>query len=228
MKENPSVPAQTVTKHIQSSKNRIARMAKDAEFFRAGLRELQMATVTLRTTLEDRPDELAKMEGGLMALSYSSGNILAAIDQSIRLELALQAEALRWLHGKTPLIERGRPHLAYQQANGRPGHPERNGSALAPSGKFPEVIKATGHEVPTRQPDPNVAVGFYLGEDGKRVYMNAYDQIVEPPPEHANVAISVDLPAQAATPSLEEFPPRGEDESGPAVDEDQPTADSAQ
>jgi hypothetical protein len=192
MRENPSVPAKTVLKHIQTSRQRVERIAKDAEYFRQGLRRLQVDAISLRNVLEDKPEELAKLESGLMAIQYSAGGVLSSLDQAIRFELSFQAEAERWLHGKIPRLEKNRPHLAYEQANG--GRPEKNGTAAPPKGAY-DYVKAGGEEVETKKPDPAVAVGFYLEIDPvtkqeKRVYVNAYDQVVEPP-KGQDIAVSI-------------------------------------
>lgn len=206
MKENPSAPAETIMKHIRSSRNRVDRMARDAEYFRTGLRQLESDAVTLRNVLEDKPEDLARFERSYMAMQYVAGSILSEFDRLVRMEMGLQQECQRWLHGKVPALEVGRPHLAYQQGN--PGV-QRNGP-VPPTAKGIQSQRAKAHPVPEGQrtvavkegdvsaevrggPDRNLAVGYYRAPDGSYVWLNAYDEVV-PPPANAKeiLAISID------------------------------------
>ncbi len=60
-------PAATLVKHLKSSQNRIERMARDAEYFRTGLRQIESDAMTLRNVLEDKPEGLLDIAAGKMS-----------------------------------------------------------------------------------------------------------------------------------------------------------------
>ena len=218
MKETPHVPAKNVVKHIQRSRSRVEVAAANANAFRQGMRALLADVSTLRIVLEDKPEDLARLEQGAMAIQYAANGVLGALDQYMRFEQVLQAECERWLHGRPPGLERGRPRIAAYEASkelppkeesplAQDGRPPKNGP-LPPVGKGAfGYVKAQGQELPPRfyrkrdgttvpwTQDPALAIGFYDQKDPvngsvQRVWVNAYDEVVAPP-EGQDVSISI-------------------------------------
>lgn len=212
MKPNPSAPAATLMKHLKSSQNRIERMARDAEYFRTGLRQIESDAMTLRNVLEDKPDELAAFERSYMAMKYVAGGILVEFDRLVKMELELQREVQRWLQGRTPAVDGRRPHVAYQQGErGQPVPPPRRNGPMPAAGpgtlNVPTKVRAVAPNQKTVQvkgedgavgeirggPDPAVAVGYFRDDKtGQVVWINAYDQVVDPP-DNAEEIIAVPL-----------------------------------
>lgn len=166
---HPAVPAQIVMKHIQGSKNRALRHAADADNVRKGLRALDDDSMRLRAALAQHPEEISRLEAGLMALKFRGDDLIAAHEQMIAMERDFQNECILWLNRKDPTV----------QVEAGPGPIEH--------------ISSTGHEIPTPasisagdapageatpEPAADQVAGYYTMADGTRVYVNARNEPV--------------------------------------------------
>lgn len=182
---HPAVPARIVVKHLQGSKNRLARELEDGRRTREGLTALEQDAAVLRASLEDRPDELAILERGLFALHYALEETERLRAMVMRMEQAVQIECVRWLNRKPPLLQ-----LQTQPNGGSMAQepPRRNGPLPAPPRKSntrsdvyydrakavevptdPKLLARMNAQPagrPTRQPDRRAAVGYYeMGDE---------------------------------------------------------------
>ena len=172
MKPHPAVPAAIVMKHVQGSKNRVARHAQDAENVRRGMRALEQDATALRAALANKPDEIAVLERGFMALDFVARDLVAGHEQMIRIEQAFQGECLLWLNRKAPKVPVGprEPAIIYEKS-------------IATEVETPKAILEgmTPKGEPTKEPDAGAFAGFYRMEDGTLVFVNHRNEPIPAP-----------------------------------------------
>lgn len=173
MKPHPAVPAAIVMKHVQGSKNRVARHAQDAENVRRGMRALEQDAVALRAALQNKPDEIAVLERGFMALDFVARDLVAGHEQMIAIEQAFQGECLLWLNRKAPRVPIGKPEPAICYV------PSTAEEVPTPKATLEGLETPKGE--PTKGPDASKWAGFYRMNDGQLVFVNHENRPVPPP-----------------------------------------------
>jgi hypothetical protein len=209
MKAHPAVPAAIVLKHVQGSKNRVTRHAADAENVRRGMRALYEDANALRAALAQKPDEIAVLERGFMALDFVARDLVAGHEQMIQIEQAFQGECLRWLNRKAPGVPvvKQEPAICYV--------PSKAAEVETPKAILEGQIPAGE---PTKAPDASQWAGFYRMEDGTLVFVNHLNEPVPAPkdpqvlrmvqeleraPQHKNEGY---VPVASAPPTTAEVP----------------------
>lgn len=185
MKPHPAVPAAIVMKHVQGSKNRVARHAQDAENVRRGMRALHEDATALRAALAGKPDEIAVLERGFMALDFVARDLVAGHEQMIAIEQAFQNECLLWLNRKAPKvpIKPKQPAIIYEKS-------------VATEVETPKAILEgleTPKGEPTKEPDASVFAGFYRMDDGTLVFVNHRNEPVPAPTDPRVLAMVGEL-----------------------------------
>lgn len=185
MKPHPAVPAAIVMKHVQGSKNRVTRHAQDAENVRRGMRALHEDATALRAALAGKPDEIAVLERGFMALDFVARDLVAGHEQMIAIEQAFQNECLLWLNRKAPKvpIQPKRPAIIYEKS-------------VATEVETPKTILEgleTPRGEPTKEQDPKAWAGFYRMDDGTLVFVNHRNEPVPAPTDPRVLAMVREL-----------------------------------
>lgn len=213
MKAHPAVPAAIVMKHVQGSKNRVARHAQDAENVRRGMRALFDDANALRAALakSDKPEEIAVLERGFMALDFVARDLVAGHEQMIAIEQAFQNECLLWLNRKAPKVQfqPKPPAIHYEKS-------------VATEVETPKAILdglAQPKGEPTKERDASQWAGFYRMEDGTLVFVNHRNEPVPAPtdPEILKMVQELErspemknegyVPVAPAPPTIEASPP---------------------
>jgi len=173
MKAHPAVPAAIVMKHVQGSKNRVARHAQDAENVRRGMRALEQDAMTLRAALQDKPEEIAILERGFLALNFVARDLVAGHEQMIAIEQAFQGECLLWLNRKAPRVpvQKREPAICYVPST----------AEEVPTPKATLEGLETPKGDPTEGPDASKWAGFYRMDDGTLVFVNHRNEPVAAP-----------------------------------------------
>lgn len=112
----PFAPARAIIKHLQASKNRIARYVAEQEKVRQGLRELrgEVDQLHLQLELSEHQDTIPLLVAGFEAGICGASDIIVSIERVIAIENHFQYTLSRWLKGMPPLPKAQPPaHAPY-------------------------------------------------------------------------------------------------------------------